>query len=52
MVTVGVKQEEEGMCTSDLFSEDGMIGLLEQATFLFTEVHAMDNLPNLFNSMF
>ena len=33
------KQEEEGMCTSDLFSEDGMIGLLEQAVMLLKEVH-------------
>ena len=28
------------MCTSDLFSEDGMIGLLEQAVMLLKEVHA------------
>ena len=27
------------MCTSDLFSEDGMIGLLEQAVMLLKEVH-------------
>ena len=27
------------MCTSDLFSEDGMIGLLEQAVMLVKEVH-------------
>ena len=39
MVTVNVKQEEEGMCTSNLFSEDGMIGLLEQAAMLIEEVH-------------
>ena len=38
MVTVNVKQEEKGMCTSDLFSEDGMIGLLEQSSMLFEEV--------------
>jgi len=35
---LGIKQEEEGMCTNGLFSEDGMIGLLEQAVELFREV--------------
>ena len=33
-----VPQEEEGMCTNRLFSEGGMIGLLEQAAELFKEV--------------
>ena len=27
------------MCTSDFFSEDGMIGLLSQAVELFKEVY-------------
>ena len=30
-----VLQEEEGICTSKLFTEKGMIGLLEQAASLF-----------------
>ena len=29
------------MCTSDFFSEDGMIGLLGQAVELFKEVYTM-----------
>ena len=27
------------MCTSDIFSEEGMVGLLEQAVELFKEVY-------------
>ena len=35
-------QEEEGICTHKLFSEDGLIKLLEQAAPLFREVTRID----------
>ena len=35
-------QEEEGICTHKLFSEDGLIKLLEQAAPLFREVTIID----------
>lgn len=32
------KQKKEGMCTNHLFSEDGIVGLLELAVAQLTEV--------------
>ena len=32
-------QDEEGIATSHLFTESGLIGLLEQAATMFREVH-------------
>jgi len=34
-----ITPEEEGICTSKFFSENGLIGLLEQAATLFKEAH-------------
>lgn len=41
-------QEEEGICTSKFFSENGLLGLLEQAATLFKEAHLYEAMNEIY----
>ena len=47
----GTVQEEEGICNSEQFSEEGMISLLEEAAELFGKVCTMLSC-NLYNEKY
>lgn len=41
-------QEEEGICTGKLFSEQGLIGLMEQAAALFKEAQLYEAMNEVY----
>ena len=45
---IPLMQEEEGICTGKMFSEQGLIGLMEQAAALFREAQLFEAMNEVY----